>query len=230
MTGPAAATAGQPQATKPRASPSRTSSTAGSRFALGRRALIRSCFQSRRRSSRPPYSCAHSSSALEAARLPWEYRARPSRIAFLSMSTLPAPPPASSAAARAVMRGNRGSDTKPERALRSELHRRGLRFRKNVSPVPGLRCRADVVFTRARVAVFVDGCYWHRCPQHGTAPRSNSDYWQAKLDRNVARDRQNDAALDTAGWTVVRVWEHENPALAADRVALVVAARPTPGE
>jgi DNA mismatch endonuclease (patch repair protein) len=91
-----------------------------------------------------------------------------------------------------------------------------------------VRCRADVVFARARVAVFVDGCFWHRCPQHGTRPRTHSDYWQAKLDRNVARDRRNDDALTDAGWAVVRIWEHEDADAAADRVQTIVD-RATPG-
>lgn len=121
------------------------------------------------------------------------------------------------------MRGNRGSDTRPEVALRSELHRRGLRFRKGVVPPgSGARCRADVVFISARVAVFVDGCFWHRCPDHGTRPRTNVGYWRAKLDRNVERDRANDAALAAARWRVVRVWEHEDPAEAAARIAALL--------
>jgi DNA mismatch endonuclease (patch repair protein) len=136
-----------------------------------------------------------------------------------SLPPLPDPPLASSEGAAATMRGNRGTDTRPEKALRSALHHRGLRFRKNVRPVPEVRCRADVVFRGARVAVFVDGCYWHRCPEHGKAPRTNSAYWSAKLDRNVARDRQNDADLRAAGWTVIRVWEHEDPHEAATRIA-----------
>src|SRR4051812_29059196 len=90
-----------------------------------------------------------------------------------SLGTLPPAPPPSSDASRAVMVANRGADTAPELALRSILHRRGLRFRKHVAPLPGLRCRADVVFTRARVAVFVDGCFWHRCPDHATFPKAN---------------------------------------------------------
>ena len=120
------------------------------------------------------------------------------------------------------MVANRGADTAPELALRRELHRRGRRFRKHVRPLAGLRCTADVVFTSARVAVFVDGCFWHRCPLHGTAPARNGDWWAAKLDANVARDRRNDAALAAAGWRVVRVWEHEDPVTAADRVDFVL--------
>lgn len=120
------------------------------------------------------------------------------------------------------MQGNRSSETRPEVALRSELHRRGLRFRKHGHAVAGLRCRPDIIFSRARVAVFVDGCFWHQCPKHRTDPRTNSAYWAAKLDRNVARDRRNDAALEAAGWRVVRVWEHESPSRAADRVVAVL--------
>lgn len=121
------------------------------------------------------------------------------------------------------MLGNRSRDTAPELALRHLLHRRGLRYRLDDVPEPTVRCRADIVFRRARVAVFVDGCFWHRCPIHATAPKANAEYWAAKFDRNVARDRRNDAALAAAGWTVVRVWEHEDPRQAADRVASILA-------
>jgi DNA mismatch endonuclease, patch repair protein len=122
--------------------------------------------------------------------------------------SVPAAPPAASGHSRKVMLGNR-SESQIERALRSELHRRGLRFRKHASPVPGLRCRPDVVFTRQRLAVFVDGCFWHRCPEHGSEPKANHEWWQVKLDANVTRDRRNDAALGEAGWTVLRLWTHE---------------------
>ena len=126
------------------------------------------------------------------------------------------------------MRAQRQTDTAPERALRSELHRRGLRFRKNFRPLPGLRCRADVIFTRAHVAVFVDGCFWHGCPVHGRQPRANSEWWRQKLARNASRDRRNNALLTAAGWTVIRVWEHEDATAAADRVERTV--RATVGE
>lgn len=117
------------------------------------------------------------------------------------------------------MRRNPRSDTGPEVALRSELHGRGLRFRKDLLlRVPGRSVRPDVVFTRARVAVFLDGCFWHCCPEHGNQPRRNSDYWRPKLARNVARDRAVNEALTAAGWDVVRGWEHEAPAEIADRV------------
>lgn len=134
-------------------------------------------------------------------------------------------PEASSLAAGAVMRGNRGKDTKPERALRSTLHRRGLRFRKNCQPTREVACRADLVFVAAKVAVFVDGCFWHCCPQHGTSPRTNARYWAAKLEANVARDRRNTALLHAAGWTVVRIWEHEDVIEAAGRVERAVRRR-----
>jgi DNA mismatch endonuclease (patch repair protein) len=120
------------------------------------------------------------------------------------------------------MKGNRSSETAPERALRSALHVKGFRFFKNRRPDPAVRCRADIVFPVVRVAVFVDGCFWHRCPIHGNDPNTNATYWKAKLDRNVQRDRDNDVALRSAGWTVVHVWEHQDPQLAAKEIAAVV--------
>lgn len=121
------------------------------------------------------------------------------------------------------MEANRRTDTTPERLLRSAIYAQGLRYRKDrrIDAV-GRRVRPDLVFGPARVAVFVDGCFWHRCPIHATHPAANADYWQAKFDRNVERDRADDAALEAAGWTVVRVWEHEDPADAACRVEAVV--------
>lgn len=130
-----------------------------------------------------------------------------------------------SPAVRDKLRAQRRRDTKPELALRRELHRRGLRYQVDRPPLAGIRRRADVVFTRARVAVFVDGCFWHRCPAHGTAPRNNAKWWADKLDGNVRRDRDTDLRLAVAGWDVVRVWEHETPASAADRVIEAVRAR-----
>lgn len=116
-------------------------------------------------------------------------------------------------------------DTQPELALRRELWRRGFRYRVDVAPVVALRRRADVVFSRASVAVYVDGCYWHRCPQHGTVPRANRDWWIAKLEGNVQRDRDTDFRLRSAGWEVIRVWAHEPVTEAADRVATMVTRR-----
>lgn len=116
----------------------------------------------------------------------------------------------------------RRSDTKPELALRRELHARGLRYRVDLRPTPSLRGRADIVFSRKRVAVYVDGCFWHSCPEHGVLPKSNSAWWREKLAGNVRRDRMTEAVLDAEGWRVIRVWEHEDPRLAADRIARVV--------
>lgn len=116
------------------------------------------------------------------------------------------------------MVANRGSETKPEVALRSALHRRSLRFRKHVAPLPGLRCQADIVFSRWKIAVFVDGCFWHSCPEHATHPKANATWWWEKLAQTERRDRRNDQLLADAGWTVIRVWEHEDPESAARRV------------
>lgn len=126
---------------------------------------------------------------------------------------------ATSAATRTSMLGNKHRDTKPEVALRSALHAAGLRFRKDYRlDLEGVRLRPDIVFTRAKVAVFVDGCFWHSCPTHGTRPTRNADYWLPKLERNVARDREQDAALAAHGWRSVRIWEHESLEEAVQRV------------
>jgi len=130
-------------------------------------------------------------------------------------------PKASSPAALARMIAARRRDTAPERALRSALHRLGLRFRVDISPEKGSRRRADIVFPRARVAVYVDGCYWHGCPHHATWPTANAEWWRSKIEANRARDADTDRQLRAAGWTVVRVWEHEGAA-AAPRILEVV--------
>jgi DNA mismatch endonuclease (patch repair protein) len=118
--------------------------------------------------------------------------------------------------ARMSRQGTR--DTAPEIALRKELHRRGLRFRVDY-PVPGMpRRRVDIMFTRAQVAVLVDGCFWHSCPEHRTPPRSNAAWWSQKLAANTLRDRATDKHLSDLGWTVLRFWEHDPPAIAADVV------------
>jgi DNA mismatch endonuclease (patch repair protein) len=107
------------------------------------------------------------------------------------------------------MRANRRANTKPEVLLRSHLHRSGERFRKDYFLRAGdVRIKADIVFPRRRVVVFVDGCFWHSCPEHGHVPRANEHYWTAKLERNADRDRRATAALTDAGWRVVRLWEH----------------------
>lgn len=111
----------------------------------------------------------------------------------------------------------RSRDTAAELALRRELHRHGRRFFVN-RRLLGDRRSVDLVFPRLHVAVFVDGCFWHACPQHSKLPRVNTGYWSPKLARNVERDRRTDADLRAAGWTVVRVWEHEGLGAAASRV------------
>lgn len=123
------------------------------------------------------------------------------------------------------MARQRVRDTLPEVSLRSELHRRGLRYRLQV-PVPGMpRRRSDIVFTRAKVAVFTDGCFWHGCPEHGTYPANNGDWWGAKLVRNKERDRETDRHLRSLGWSVVRVWEHEDMHSAAAAIEQLVRSR-----
>lgn len=135
---------------------------------------------------------------------------------------MPPRPMASSPASLRRMKRQGRRDTRPEMSLRRELWRRGLRYRVDTPPLPGLRRRADVVFARARVAVFVDGCFWHLCPDHATAPKANSAWWSAKLGANVARDRDTDRRLAEDGWTVLRIWEHESVVDAADRVERAV--------
>lgn len=135
------------------------------------------------------------------------------------------PSPSSDAVSR-VMRANRKTDSRPETALRRELFRRGRRYRKN----PALRTsagliRPDIVFLRERLAVFVDGCFWHSCPLHGNSPRTNAGYWGPKLQRNRERDMLVTAALESDGWTVIRVWEHDSTAEAALRVELALRER-----
>ncbi|WP_419705844.1 very short patch repair endonuclease [Promicromonospora sp. NFX87] len=134
--------------------------------------------------------------------------------------------PSTTADVSARMSRQARKDTAPELALRRELHRRGLRYRVEY-PVPDRpRRRMDIAFTRVKIAVFVDGCFWHACPVHGTSPRANGDWWAAKLSRNIARDRDTDARLAGLGWTVVRAWEHELAETVADLIEALV--RPGP--
>lgn len=109
-------------------------------------------------------------------------------------------------------------DTKPELALRKELYRRGIWYRVNLGGLPG---RPDIALTRAKIAVFVDGCFWHACPVHGTLPRNNRDWWHAKLARNVERDREKDAALVALGWIPLHYWEHDDIDEVADEIEWV---------
>ncbi|QXC61726.1 very short patch repair endonuclease [Aquihabitans sp. G128] len=123
------------------------------------------------------------------------------------------------------MQNQRRRDTGPELALRRAVWARGLRYRVDTAPLKGLRRRADLVFTRAQVAVYVDGCFWHRCPIHASAPKANGQWWSDKLDANERRDRDTDERLDEAGWIVVRIWEHEDAGEAAEKVEAAVRSR-----
>ncbi|WP_233580495.1 very short patch repair endonuclease [Streptomyces triticirhizae] len=139
--------------------------------------------------------------------------------------TLPSDSGASSPESRAVMRANRGRDTKPELLLRSLLHQRGLRYRVSIRPLPDLRRTADVVFPKARVAVFVDGCFWHGCPEHHRPATKRAEFWREKIEGNRARDAETSRLLLERGWRVVRAWEHEDLSRVAERIDLLVRAR-----
>jgi DNA mismatch endonuclease (patch repair protein) len=119
------------------------------------------------------------------------------------------------------MRRVRRSGTEGELAVRRAVHRRGLRYRVDV-PVANLRTRPDLVFTKARLAVYIDGCFWHGCPLHATKPKSNADWWSAKLHENGDRDRTAVRRLRANGWTALRIWEHEDPERAADLIAAAI--------
>ena len=126
------------------------------------------------------------------------------------------------------MRANRRRDTRPELAVRRRLHAMGLRYRVDFAPLPqARRLRADIVFTRVKVAVFIDGCYWHGCGEHYRPARTNAEFWTAKISHNRIRDARSDALLRDAGWTVLRFWEHEPPEPVARSIASAVGcARP----
>lgn len=118
------------------------------------------------------------------------------------------------------MRGNRSKDTKPEVETRRILHRRGLRFRKSFAvKLQQDRSTVDIAFPRWHLAVLIDGCFWHNCPEHGHIPKTNVDYWRAKLKGNVERDREIDQQLSESGWEVMRFWSHVDPAQIADAIA-----------
>nr|WP_298985298.1 very short patch repair endonuclease [uncultured Micrococcus sp.] len=129
---------------------------------------------------------------------------------------------ASSAGARATMRGNRSRDTKPELAVRRLLHAAGYRYRVNARPEKDLRRTVDILFCAARVAVLIDGCYWHGCPEHYIAPKANGGYWSDKVARNRARDADTNQVLTERGWLVLRFWEHEDPTVVAEQIIAVV--------
>lgn len=123
------------------------------------------------------------------------------------------------------MQGNRRRDTKPELAVRRLVHAQGLRYRVDARPLPHLNRRADLVFARARVAVMIDGCYWHGCPEHGTRAKTNDEYWASKIARNVERDLETNQLLSEAGWVVLRAWEHEDPTAVCRRIVASVRER-----
>lgn len=131
----------------------------------------------------------------------------------------------SSLAVSARMSRQASRDTGPEKAVRALLHAAGYRYNVNLS-VPGMRRRTmDVGFPRLRIAVFIDGCFWHGCPEHATRPKANASWWRQKLDRNMARDAETSEHLAAQGWTVLRFWEHEPPSEVADRIASAVRSR-----
>lgn len=126
------------------------------------------------------------------------------------------------------MQSNKGRDTGPELALRSAVHALGLRYRVSARPLRELRRTADLVFSGARVAVFLDGCFWHGCPDHYTVAATNADFWAKKVEMNRTRDRDTDRRLADAGWISIRIWEHEDPAEAALRIRSAVKSRLNP--
>lgn len=123
------------------------------------------------------------------------------------------------------MQAIRSRDTKPERVIRQLLHARGFRYRVAARPLADLRRTADIVFRPTQVAVFIDGCYWHGCPDHYVSPKTNPGYWSGKVAGNIARDRDTDKCLAAAGWLVLRFWEHEPSELCADKIAATVLTR-----
>jgi DNA mismatch endonuclease, patch repair protein len=139
--------------------------------------------------------------------------------------SVPRPDRAANEGVRKSMRSNKGRDTRPELALRRAVHALGLRYRVSVRPLKAVRRTADLVFTRAKVAVFLDGCFWHGCPEHHTKAATNADFWAEKVHRTRERDRETDRLLTEAGWKVIRIWEHEDPQQAARTVAAEVMAR-----
>ena len=132
-------------------------------------------------------------------------------------------PAASSDSVRSRMSKQRSRDTQAEIQVRRLLHARGVRYRVDARPEPDLRCKADIVWRALRLTVFIDGCFWHGCPEHATRPKANSEWWAQKLDDNVRRDRRTDLALNARGWTVLRFWEHEEPEAVADSICAKLA-------
>jgi len=162
----------------------------------------------------PPLLAQHLAASLADAIDPTR-PARAPRTLASTHSSEPAPP---DEATRRRMRSQARADTKPETAIRTALFHRGLRFRKNVKPIRGLRREVDILFGPSKVAVFVDGCFWHGCPEHSRATKSNTRWWADKIAHNKERDTQTTTLLEALGYEVIRVWEHEDPEAAADRI------------
>lgn len=136
------------------------------------------------------------------------------------------PPPASNENARRTMLANHRRDTSPELAVRRRLHAAGLRYRVDFPADPSdRRKRADIVFTRARLVIFIDGCFWHGCPEHYSEPKSNVEYWRPKIARNIERDARSTGRLEADGWQVLRFWEHEDPDAVVRRIVSAVRPR-----
>ena len=131
-------------------------------------------------------------------------------------------PAASSASVRSRMSRQRRRDTQPELLVRQILHSRAVRYRVNTAPEPGMRCKPDIVWRGLRLAVFMDGCFWHGCPVHATSPKANKAWWARKLDDNVQRDLRTNSDLAARGWTVLRFWEHEQPGDVADTICVAL--------
>ncbi|MGK8505270.1 very short patch repair endonuclease [Nocardia asiatica] len=149
--------------------------------------------------------------------------------ALIRNPSTPAGSWASSPSVRSVMRGNKSRDTRPELELRAAIRQQGLGYRVDMRPLTNLRRRADIVFVGPKVAVFCDGCFWHGCPDHHRPADKNSEFWRSKIDDNRARDVETNRLLEDAGWLVIRVWEHEDPQLAAVRITNAVSARRSSG-
>lgn len=134
-------------------------------------------------------------------------------------------PKASSVAVRSRMQSTPQRDTPGELRIRKQLHAMGLRYSVDAKPLTDSPRRADILFRRAKVAIFVDGCFWHGCPEHGSWPKANEQFWRAKILSNIQRDADTNDRLRNRGWLVIRIWEHEDPLIAARRIARRVRSR-----
>lgn len=148
----------------------------------------------------------------------------PKKVKSVTSKGIAKPAPSSEAALKR-MKAAKPRDTAPEKALRSALHKRGLRFRIDERPIKDLNRKADIVFRSAQVAVFVDGCFWHGCPIHGTRAKANAEFWSCKIEQNQKRDIDTTRQLEAAGWRVIRVWEHEDPEKASQKIYDIVTKR-----